>query len=105
MLSLPLLITRHPSSNLALQRGLRCRPLQAGNGSRGRNLLGTALAAAHMRMTGVAAGVASNRPQSLAIGDVAHIVHQGPGAVQRRGTEVIRIPGNDVARAVADAAA
>ena len=66
---------------------------------------GTALGAAHVGMAGVAAGVARHRREPRPVAGVAYVVDQGPGAVQRRRPEVVGVPGDDIARAVAHPAA
>src|SRR3989441_13251719 len=53
----------------------------------------------------MAAGVAGDRAQALERPPVTLVLDQRPGAVERRRAEVVRIPGDDVAGAVAHAAA
>ena len=53
----------------------------------------------------MAAGVAGDRTQPLAQIRRALVLHERPRPVERSGAEVIRIPGDDIAGAVADAAA
>lgn len=56
-------------------------------------------------MAGMAAGIARHRIQPFAPRAIPRIIHQGPGAVERRRAKVIAIPGNDIAGSVANGAA
>src|SRR5690606_30770149 len=89
----------------SLEQGRERRALEPGDRRRGRDLLRTALGAAHMGVTGVATGITGHRSETLCARPVAHVVHQGPGAIERRRPEVARIPAHHVARGVAHAAA
>ena len=51
-----------------------------------------------LRVAGVAAGVAGDRGEALGPAAVAHVVDERPRAVERRRTEIRRIPRHDVAR-------
>ena len=96
---------RPARSQLAPQRRAGGRALQAGDrGGRGERLR-TIGAAALMAVAGVAAGVAGDGEEALGLASIAHVVDERPGPVQRRRPEVIRVPGDDVAGRVADAAA
>src|SRR4051812_29311499 len=70
-----------------------------------RQMLGTALGAAHVGVAAMAAGISGDRTQPLELRAVALVLHQRPRAVQRRWAKVVAIPGNDVTRAVAHPAA
>jgi len=56
-------------------------------------------------MAGMAAGIARHRIQPFAPRAIPRIIHQGPGAVKRRGAKVIAIPGHDIAGSIANGAA
>src|SRR4051812_43280020 len=68
-------------------------------------MLRTTLGATHLRVTGMTTRIAGDRSEPLVIRNVARIVDQRPRTVQRGWPEIIRIPGDDVAGAVAHAAA
>src|SRR5665213_1715590 len=74
-------------------RGRRCQVLRA------------ALDTRTLRMARMAAGVAGHGAQAFVLRDVALVVDQRPRAVERRGTEEIGPPRDDIARRIADAAA
>ena len=67
-------------------------------------MLGAALAARLVSVAGVTARVARDSREPRATRTVAHVVHQRPGPVERRGPQIIGIPPDDVARRVAHAA-
>src|SRR5688500_8525926 len=90
-------------SKLAFHGGGKHETLQARDAFRGREKLRAALCAAHLRVTRVATGVAGDRSETFVLRDVTDIVRERPCAIERRRAKVIRIPGNDVARAVAHA--
>ena len=56
-------------------------------------------------MAGMAARIARHRIQPFTARAITRIIHQGPGAVERRGAKVIAIPGHNIAGSVADGAA
>ena len=56
-------------------------------------------------MAGMAAGIARHRIQPFAPRAIPRIIHQGPGAVERRGAKIIAIPGDNIAGSVANGAA
>jgi len=56
-------------------------------------------------MAGMAASITRYRIQPFAPRAIARIIHQGPGAVQRRRAKIITIPGNNIAGSVTDSAA
>lgn len=56
-------------------------------------------------MAGMAARIARHRIQPFIARAIARIIHQGPGAVQRRRAKVILVPGHNIAGRVADGAA
>lgn len=56
-------------------------------------------------MAGMAARIAGHRIQPFTARAITRIIHQSPGAVERRGAKVIAIPGHDIAGSVADGAA
>ena len=56
-------------------------------------------------MAGMAARIAGYRIQPFAARAISRIIHQSPGAVERRGAKIITIPGDDIARSVANGAA
>jgi len=56
-------------------------------------------------MAGMAAGIARHRIQPFAARAIPRIIHQGPGAVERCGPQIITIPGDNIAGSVADGAA
>ena len=56
-------------------------------------------------MAGMAARIARHRIQPFIARAISRIIHQGPGAVERRGAEVITIPGHNIAGSVANGAA
>ena len=56
-------------------------------------------------MAGMAARIARHRIQPFAPRAITRIIHQSPGAVERRGAKVIAIPGHNIAGSVADGAA
>ena len=56
-------------------------------------------------MAGMAAGIASHRIKPFAPRAIARIIHQSPGAVQRRRAKIIAIPGNNIAGSVTNGAA
>src|SRR5687768_2533897 len=68
-------------------------------------MLWTALGAAHVAMARMTTRIPRDRSQPVGILFFPDIVDQGPRAVERRGTEVFRIPFDDVAGGVAHAAA
>src|SRR5688500_8019175 len=68
-------------------------------------MLRTALGATHVRMAAVAAGVARDGAQALELSRVALGLPQSPGPVERRRPQIVPIPGDHLARAVADPAA
>ena len=53
----------------------------------------------------MAAGIAGNGTHALASGGVAPVVDERPGPIERRGSQKIGTPTDDIARGVADAAA
>ncbi len=95
-------LTRHA---LPDQRRQRRRALQSGDRRGRRELLRAALGAALVRVAGVASGVARDRREALGARAVARIVDERPRAIERRRTEIVAIPADDVAARVADAAA
>ncbi len=56
-------------------------------------------------MAGMAARIARYRIQPFVACAIARIIHQGPGAVERRRPQIITIPGHNIAGSVADGAA
>ena len=56
-------------------------------------------------MAGMAARIARHRIQPFAPRAITRIIHQSPGAVERRGAKVIAIPGNNIAGSVTNGAA
>src|SRR3954469_11408498 len=88
-------------SFVALERELPRGALESGDGARGRQVLGAMLGAAHERVAGVAPGVRGDGSQARRLAGVAHVVHEGPRAIERRGPQVIRLPRDYVARGVA----
>src|ERR1051326_546740 len=92
-------------SELASDEGSDDFALEPRDRSRRRQMLRAPLGAAHVGVAAMAARVARDRTQPLELGRVALVVHQRPGAVQCRGTQVAGIPGNDIAGAVAHPAA
>ena len=56
-------------------------------------------------MAGMAARIARHRIQPFAACAISRIIHQGPGAVERRRAQVIAIPGNNIAGRVTNGAA
>ena len=56
-------------------------------------------------MAGMAARIARHRIQPFTARAITRIIHQGPGAVERRRAQVIAIPGNNIAGSVANGAA
>src|SRR5439155_1463840 len=92
-------------SQLTLQNRTQNCSLEARDRRSGSKANRAARGAAHVRVAGMAAGIAGDRAQALDRRPVALILDQGPGAVERRRAEIIRIPGDDVAGAVAHAAA
>lgn len=56
-------------------------------------------------MAGMAAGIARHRIQPFAPRAIPRIIHQSPGAVERRRAKIIAIPGNNIAGSVTDSAA
>src|ERR1051326_9282891 len=62
------------------------------------------LLAGWVRWQAVAAPGRPGRREAFGIGAVAHVVDQRPGAVERRGPEIIGVPAHAVAGRIADAA-
>ena len=56
-------------------------------------------------MAGMAARIARHRIQPFTARAITRIIHQGPGAVERRGPQIITIPGDDIAGRVTYCAA
>lgn len=56
-------------------------------------------------MAGMAAGIARHRIQPFAPRAIARIIHERPGAIERRRAKVITIPGHNIAGSVTDGAA
>ena len=56
-------------------------------------------------MAGMAARIARHRIQPFAARAIPRIIHQSPGAVERRRAKVIAIPGDNIAGSVANGAA
>lgn len=56
-------------------------------------------------MARMAAGIARHRVQPFTARAITRIIHQGPGAVERRRAKIITIPGDNIAGSVADGAA
>ena len=56
-------------------------------------------------MAGMAARIARHRIQPFTARAITRIVHQGPGAVERRRAKIIAIPGNNIAGSVTNGAA
>jgi len=48
-------------------------------------------------MAGMATGIARHRIQPFATRAITRIIHQGPGAVERCGSQIIAIPGDNIA--------
>src|SRR5207249_5165604 len=92
-------------SQLALQNRTQNCSLQARDRRGGSKAHRAALGAAHVGVAGMAAGVAGDRAKALALHHIALVLDQRPGAVERRRTEIIRVPRDDFAGAVAHAAA
>ena len=81
------------------------RALQSGDRIGRRNAARAELGAVHVAVAGVAAGAAGHRVDAGVVARVAHVVDQRPGAVERRRTEIILVPGHHIAGRMADAAA
>lgn len=56
-------------------------------------------------MAGMATRIARHRIQPFTARAITRIIHQGPGAVERRRAKVIAIPGDNIAGSVANGAA
>lgn len=56
-------------------------------------------------MAGMATGIARHRIQPFAAHAITRIIHQSPGAVERRRPQIIAVPGHNIAGSVADGAA
>ena len=56
-------------------------------------------------MAGMAAGIARHRIQPFTPRAITRIIHQSPGAIQRRRPQIIAIPGDNIAGSVANGAA
>jgi len=56
-------------------------------------------------MAGMATRIARHRIQPFTSRAITRIIHQGPGAIQRRRAKVIAIPGDNIAGSVANGAA
>src|SRR5690348_3007 len=67
-------------------------------------MLRAAARARLMRVARLATAVGGHRTHARNAGAIAHVVDERPRAVQRRGTEIIALPADDVARRVADRA-
>src|SRR5579885_118657 len=78
--------------------------LQAGDCVSRRDRLGAEVGAVHVRMTGLATVIVRHRFEPFGLAAVAHVVDQSPSAVERGRTQIIAIPGHNVAGGIADAA-
>src|SRR5665213_3909180 len=92
-------------SELAAHGCARGDALQPGDRGRRREVLRATLDTRALRVARMAAGVAGHRAQAFMLRDVALVVDQRPRAVERRGTQKIGPPCDDIARRIADAAA
>src|SRR5262249_55628465 len=94
-----------PRSCAAPQRAAKDLSLEPGNRIGRRDRLGAEIRAAHVSVAGDAAAVARHRLEPLIIPRIAHVVHQGPGAVECGRAEIALVPGHHLAGRVAYAAA
>src|SRR5258708_23302657 len=67
-------------------------------------MLGTVLAAALLAVAGMTAGIAGHQRQAPGTGAVPNVVDERPRAVERRRSQVFRVPADDIAGGIADAA-
>ena len=92
-------------SQRALHRGAGYRTFEAGDRHRRRQALGAALGARSLGVAAVAARIARDCAQALGALGVAHVIDQGPGAVESGGAQEVGPPLHHVARRIAHRAA
>src|SRR5262245_2237805 len=92
---------RNVSSQLSPDVGLHGAALEAGDGGGGVERLGAMLLAALVAVAGVAAAVSRYGRKAGGVAGIAHIVDEGPGAVERRRAQIVLVPAHRVAGGVA----